>query len=57
MQKKNMRKNFTYLRRLCRLIFIYMNVEIVETWNRVVNKAYRKPQPFRYISDAFDYRK
>ncbi len=30
---------------------------MVETWNCVVNKAYKKLQPFRYISDSFDYRK
>jgi hypothetical protein len=29
--KKNMRKKITYLKRFCKKIFIYMNVEMVET--------------------------
>jgi hypothetical protein len=41
-KKKHERGKMTYMGIFCRFLLIYMNVEIVETLDFVVNNTYRK---------------
>jgi len=49
MQRKTWKKEDHIFRKIfASCFFIYMNVEIVETWNCIVNNTYKKLQPIPY---------